>query len=419
MDGTQPPAERIGASAGAAGTSVGAAAAQLLVISATAVVLHLSPLGEGWTARALKWIVLLSLHVGLFFPLYAIQSPSPANGPKLILFPLLTFVSLLPWIPPPVREPASLWWALLLMLAAALVGNGILLLLRSGGVPVRRKTIRWSAGGRPFGVVVAAGVASAAFDGMFISAGFNEERSVMIILLYITTFFLLTRATTHTKTAVAGSIAAPLVFAAVAAAGPDGLASQRFHALTKAAVLLGMLFYSCSHLGGSGARVWAMITFILLAGIFGNRGTFIFPAAAGILTLLFMKEGERPVGGTAALAMSAVMAFIGCAVVIARALQWEGGYAAEITEGWHGWFRWSVVAVSGAIAWIAILRLPGRSGPLAWMVASMAALATGAAWEVEQGAAAAVAAWFFMILSATLFAPAGSAVTAAGGHEFV
>lgn len=403
------PAARMGPS------TVGFACLQWAIFSIVAVVFHFSDRQEGIRGLLASGVGTTTLFCALLFPFFAVLSPEPANGPKLIIFSAAVFLALTPWIPPRFLDGDEARWSfLLLLMIASALGNLIILALPStaGGAAPRTKRIDWSAGGKLFIVILSLGLAAIIADRLR-GRPWNAPGVVSMLLIVIFTYFVASRFTRSPAAVVTAVLfacgAAALVAVVEQFAG--GIASG---SIAGTALGIGVL-YSASHVERGGNFLWTIISVALMLGAVADLPILGAPLLVGMLIYLISATvGRRPTATAMLIVLIAVCVFV-MFKTWPRLLDWienvrlAGGRATRPETGILHVER--VVAVpcavfAGMLALLAIARL----------YKNPAALATFAAGAVSLGFA-----FYYSPLQPTLcihaillFGAVGGAVVAHG-----
>ncbi len=375
--------------------SVGFASFQMAWLAALALLLHETGF-VGASGRTLALAVgSTALLLAPFFPLYAVLSPEPANGAKLLVFPAATFLAVWSWLPPSIgaHGPAAVRWLLVLGVA----GNAAVIAAPALGATkaLRGKRIEWRAGGPLFLAVLALAAAQAA---VAVSARVPEVNPApaiaAIVLAVVFQFFLATRISTSPRAILAG-----LVLAGAAIAGGFALGRTRVPLdlpagdLVSAALVLGALYALC-HVERAGHLPWVFLASILALGAAAPAPllalALVVPSAVVVVRAVRTRRPAPAFGGVTV----SVAAFLAAPLSIGRV---HGGDPSRFLASAPGA---PVVLVAGAVvvaalaaarardvgdgallaafgAMTALLVLLGAGGPASWAFLSVAAVLAG------------------------------------------
>jgi hypothetical protein len=259
-------------------------------------------------ARSLGGAALL---VAPLLPLFALVSPAPVNGAKLLVFPAAVTIALVPWVPREWLGEEARSATLARLFVIAILANLVVLgLPGSGGPPPREKPVRWGSGGKLMAFVAAVALAAAALEVWRSreSQGTVAYRFASVALLVIFGFFLQTRFTsspTATLVALALGIPAAAYFRArLALPNYQGLAAVADQCWAGIALALGTL-YAVAHAARGESWTWAVIATLLSLG----SARAFPPVSVGLVPAL----GLLALG---ALGRGRVVAFLLCLLAI-------------------------------------------------------------------------------------------------------
>ncbi|MFN0205596.1 MAG: hypothetical protein ACKVS6_04700 [Planctomycetota bacterium] len=294
-------------------SSVGFASLQFAFLSASALLLNEFKMNEPAARGVTQIIGGFALFVAVLFPIFVLLSPSPANGPKLLVFPVAATLALAPWIPPSWnRDPAGFFR---IIFSISILGNILLLFVPAigAGPPARGREIRWGAGGKLMLLITILAFSVSVVDLYFLKTELwvKTYRFGGIVTSIIFIYFLATRWTSSPGALLFSVVAAVAAAAAVLLNDRGPGVSQFFDSsITALSLMIGAL-YCASHVSKTSSFVWTFILILLMQGCSAAWPGFGPPLAAGIVMYILSAMMNRNGGGAALLAIAlAALGFV-------------------------------------------------------------------------------------------------------------
>jgi hypothetical protein len=255
--------------------TLGFACGICFLLSSLSLLLHWYELKTPAAASAARVLGALTLFVAPLFPWLALASPEPANGPKLVVFPVAVMLALTPWVPRQWFTELGTGRIVSAILLFSVAGNLMVPFIpAAGSVNNIDKRIQWNAGGKLMGFAAAVGLTIAGADAVWERTP-RAYAFASIALLPVFAYFVQTRFTTSPRAIVAG-----LTVASVGGV----LFGFTENGLTGAALALGS-FYCATHVARTASVLWTLLGGILAAGASRSLPSLVPGVFLGVMVL--------------------------------------------------------------------------------------------------------------------------------------